>query len=210
MTESDVARLLSRIKRDLPRSSWPTWPGGWPGEIEAAVLDSGFSIRARYGGNDTGVRRVVRRWRDHRGTALDDLAELARHAEDPETLLVILDNRQRLSGGLTKAAGAALAARALLDVGVRRADDVTGAATERRAWQSVKGLSEVTWSYVLMLLGTRGVKADVMVRRFVGEAIGRQPSAEDAEDLVIGAATELEVNATDLDHAIWSWQRRHC
>lgn len=208
MTESDVARLISRIERDLPRSGWLTWPGGWPGEIEAAILDSVFSIRARYGGENSGVRRVVRLWRDDRGAVLNDLAELARHAEKPASLAAILDNRQQLSGGLTKAAGAALAARALLDAGVRRADDVTGAATERRAWGSVKGLSEVTWSYVLMLLGTPGVKADVMVRRFVGEAIGRQPSAEEAKDLVVVAATELDVNATDLDHAIWSWQRK--
>lgn len=208
-TESpELARLIDRLERDLPQSAWPQWPGGWTGEIEAAVLDSVFSVRARYGREHNGVRGVVARWRGDRQANLNDLAELAKFAGKSEPLAAILQNRQRLSGGLTKAEGAALAARALVDTGIRQAEDVTGAESERRAWRSVRGLSDVTWSYVLMLLGTPGVKADVMVRRFVGQAIGRAPSAGETRDLVVAAAAQQDVSATALDHAIWSWQRR--
>lgn len=204
----DIGSLVERISRELPMSSWPPWPGGWPGELEAAALDSVFSVRARYGGPTTGIRAVVGRWRAHRNEPLDDLSVLAGFAVNTDDLVAILGNRQRLSGGLTKAGGVAAAASALVGLGVRHASDVTGSDTERDAWCSVKGLSEVTWSYVLMLLGVPGVKADVMVRRFVGAAIGRRPSAAEARSLVLAAADHLNVDATDLDHAIWSWQRR--
>lgn len=44
----------------------PAWPGGWPVEIEAALVDAVFSVRARYGrrelGIATGVYGVVQRW----------------------------------------------------------------------------------------------------------------------------------------------------
>lgn len=135
---------------------------------------------------------MVGRWRAHRQPNLNDLAELARYSEKPTPPAAILQNRQRLSGGPTKAEGAALAARALIKTGVQRAEDVTSAESERRAWSSVRGLSDVTWSYVLMLLGKSGVKADVMVRRFVGKAIGRQPSAGEAMDLVVAAAAHQD------------------
>lgn len=203
----EASALVDHISRELPQSSWPTWPGGWQGEIEAAVLDSVFSIRARYGTRTSGVRGVVGRWRANRAQTLDDLAALADFGARPDDLAEIVDNRQVLSGGLTKAAGAAAAAAALVAVGVRHASDVTDADAERVAWCSVHGLGEVTWSYVLMLLGVPGVKADVMVRRFVGRTIGRYPSAAEARALVMAAAADLNVNPTDLDHAIWSWQR---
>ncbi|MDP9402666.1 MAG: hypothetical protein M3P85_04890 [Actinomycetota bacterium] len=208
MKSGDVQDLVDRISRDLPKSSWPTWPGGWRGELEAALLDSVFSIRARYGGTSSGVRAVVGRWRTHRCEPLDDLLVLSEFAANPYDLVEILGSRQRLSGGLTKAGGAAAAALSLVGVGVRHACDVTGSDPERDAWCSVKGLSEVTWSYVLMLLGVPRVKADVMVRRFVGSTVGRDTSASEARSLVMAAADNLGVDATDLDHAIWSWQRQ--
>lgn len=209
MTErnDEVRALADRITRDVPRSSWPSWPGGWQGEIEAAVLDSVFSIRARYGSPTSGVRGVVARWRAHRGQRLDDLGVLAKFSAQPDELAVILDNRQRLSGGLTKSAAAAAAASALVAAGVRHASDAAGSDAEQAAWCSVKGLSEVTWSYVLVLLGVPGVKADVMIRRFVGGAIGRHPTAAEARTLLLEAAERIDVNPTELDHAIWAWQR---
>lgn len=206
VSEDEVTLLLERIERELPRSSWPRWPGGWPEEIEAAVLDSVFSGRAKYGSQTTGVRAVVKRFRYHRQRAIDDLRVLARYVEDPGDLSRILGNRQQL-GGRAKSETAAAAASALLGAGVRHAIDVTGSDEERKAWCSVKGLADVTWSYFLMLLGVPGVKADVMVRRFVDAAVGRTTSAPEAKELVEAVAERLDVSATDLDHAIWSWQR---
>lgn len=45
--ETDVVKLIERINEKLPAGTWPVWPGGWKGDIEAAMLDSIFSIRAR-------------------------------------------------------------------------------------------------------------------------------------------------------------------
>lgn len=206
--EAEVKKLFERIEADLPRDQWPTWPGGWKGDIEAAVLDAIFSIRARYGGENTGVRGVVKRWRGSRGGGRDDLKALEAFDERENDLLQILQNRQKLGSGQTKASAAVAAAKALLKAGVRSSSDVKGTDEERRAWCSVTGLGEVTWSYAQMLLGVPGVKADVMVMRFVGSTLGREVPAAEARDLVLAAARRMDVDATDLDHAIWSWQRK--
>jgi hypothetical protein len=60
-----------------------------------------------------------------------------------------------------------------------------------------------------MLLGVQGVKADVMVMRFVADAPGRKSvPCQEARELVLSAAERMSADATDLDHAIWSWQRK--
>ena len=74
---NDLEALQARIKGDESELKKFTWPGGWPGEIEAALIDAVFSIRARYGTGENGVRGVVKRWRDERGDVLDDLRALA-------------------------------------------------------------------------------------------------------------------------------------
>lgn len=68
------------------------WPGGWPDEIEAALIDAVFSVRARYGSRErkTGVFGAVTRWREHRGEPADDLRVLA--AVAPDTLRSITNN----------------------------------------------------------------------------------------------------------------------
>lgn len=148
-------------------------------------------------------------WRQHRGTSRNDLGALAAFVGKEEQLLEILQNRQRLGSGSSKAAAATSAAQALLDAGVRRSSDLKGNDHQRKAWCSVTGLGDVTWSYFQMLLGVQGVKADVMVVRFVADALGRKsvPSHE-AHELVLAAGERMGVGATDLDHAIWSWQRK--
>ncbi len=32
----------------------PAWPGGWPDEIDAALIDAVFSVRAHYGSREAG------------------------------------------------------------------------------------------------------------------------------------------------------------
>ncbi len=173
------------------------------------MLDSVFSIRARYGGETTGVRAVVKNWRQHRGAARDDLGALAEFVGEEKELFGILQNRQRLGSGPSKAAAAASAAEALRGAGVRSSGDLKGTDDQRRAWCSVTGLGDVTWSYFQMLLGVQGVKADVMVMRFVADALERKTvRSQEARELVLAAAERMKVDATELDHAIWSWQRK--
>ena len=114
---SDVDLVVASATTNLP-SEWPQWGGGWPGEIEAALLDAVLSIRSRYGKKSTtGVRGAVGRYRDHRGAPLDDLTALA--AIDPAELQTVLRNRQK-TGRVTKAEALVAAAAALSAVGVTR------------------------------------------------------------------------------------------
>ncbi len=46
VAEQDVDRLLQHIESQLP-STWTAWPGGWPNEVEVALIDAVLSIRSR-------------------------------------------------------------------------------------------------------------------------------------------------------------------
>jgi hypothetical protein len=73
----DVALLVCALEAPLP-GDWPEWPGGWPGKVEAALIDAVLSIRATYGQSHNGVRGAIQRWQAARdGGALDDLTVLA-------------------------------------------------------------------------------------------------------------------------------------
>jgi hypothetical protein len=54
-----------------------------------------------------------------------------------------------------------------------------------------------------MLLGHEDVKVDTWILRFVANALGRPANDIEARRLVTGAAVELDLSATDLDHRIW-------
>jgi hypothetical protein len=203
LADSNVDLVVRHVEQTIAKP-WPQWRGGWPGEIEAALIDAVLSIRARYGSETTGVRAAVRRWREANPDrpSLDDLAALA--ATESDVLESVLDNRQVLSGGASKPDAIKAAASALTAAGVRHAVELDPAnAAHRGAYTGVRGLGPVTWEYLLMLLGHPGVKADTWIRRFVADAIGREPEASEAGSLVKAAATALSVEPTDLDHAIW-------
>ncbi len=203
LADRDVDLVVTHVGRTIP-TPWPEWRGGWPGEIEAALIDAVLSIRARYGSDGTGVRAAIRRWRDANPDRprLDDLGELARM--DHDRLALLLDNRQVLSGGLPKPDAIKAAVEALTGVGVRHAHDVGPlVSAQQAAHTGVRGLGPVSWEYFLMLLGHPGVKADTWIRRFVADAIGRGSEASEAGSLVKAAAAALGVDPTALDHAIW-------
>lgn len=200
-----VSKIVEAIRTLLP-AEWAEWPGGWPGQVEAALLDAVLSIRARYGQPHNGVRGAVGRWKTVTGRdRLDDLAVLASWASSE---LVEVIGHQTVPGGNLKARAIIGAASRLGDVGVQHAVDIDPAVeAQRRAYLGVRGLGPVTWEYFLMLLGRPGVKADTWITRFVDEAAGKQCSPAEARSLVMAAARELEVNPTILDHAIWEYMR---
>ncbi len=204
--DADLQALLAHLQAQLP-PTWAAWPGGWPDQVELVLIDAVLSIRSRYGGPTTGVRRRVGLYREHRAPATpDDLSVLA--ALDPEQLAGLLQTQQRTSGTL-KAAAIVQAARRLAAVGVRHAADLDpAAASQRAAYCGVRGLGPVTWEYLLMLVGRPGVKADTWITRFVGDAVGRPVDSATAGRLVRQAAERLDVSPTHLDHALWSHARR--
>lgn len=182
------------------------WPGGWPGEIETALVDAVFSVRAKYGSREreTGVFGAVQRYRRSRGGTADDLRVLASFEE---TELVRLTNGGKLARR-TKAAVAQGAAAALVETGVVHSADLADRQAEARsAYLSVMGCGPVTWQYFRMLLGYDDVKPDTWVMRFVQDRLPDVTTTADATALVTEVASQLGVPATDLDHAIWRWRR---
>ncbi|BAH49383.1 hypothetical protein [Rhodococcus opacus] len=208
MSTAHVRALLDHIDAELPRESWPHWTEGWPQEVEAGLLDAAFSARATYGTPTSGVRAVITRWRDHRAAPLDDLTALA---DEPEDLLVILNNRQRVPGNYTtKAEAVASAARSLTELGCTTSADLRDDESQRNAVVAVPGFGIATWECLLMQLGIHTAGSRELLRDFINDALDLESpvSATQADDLVAAAAARLETTPATVTHAIWRHQRR--
>jgi hypothetical protein len=195
---------------------WPALPPGYPGRIEAALLDSVFSLRATYGqSSNKGPRAVVARWHDHVDRPLDSLAKLISEVDrlgGPDGFRAVLKHNgvavPRAADKPTKALAVYVTAKALVAFGVVTADDAVRERSQQpkgllRAIQAGRGVGPQAATYFLMNLGVPGVKADVMVTRFVEAALGATTSAEEAADLVTRAAEALDADVIHLDHIIW-------
>jgi hypothetical protein len=203
----DLRSLLDGIDSRLPKP-FPEWPGGYPDQIEAALIDAVLSIRARYGKANTGVRAAVSRYKDAVGDQTPN--SLSRLADfDTVKLAEVLHNHQ-MTGGGTKAAAIVQAARTLASIGVEAAADTDPKDLgQRAAYVNVPGLGPVTWSYVTMLIGAHDVKPDEWVRSFVKLVLEtpKLHSPDYVRQLVNAAAAELGVDPRVLDHAIWLYMR---
>lgn len=206
---SDLSKLQACIDRDEAQlRAQPGWPGGWPGEIEAALIDAVFSIRARYGSPTSGVRAVVERWRTERHTGkVDDLREIVERSEDD--LSRVFGNAST-TGGQTKSAAVRQAAVALIEAGISTSADmsVDTRAQAGEAYTSVQGLGWVTFSYFAMLLGVPGFKADVHICDYVASAVHLDTVSPERAYELLDAATSKFESKTHLDHAIWQLQRK--
>jgi hypothetical protein len=219
-----VANLQPHIARTIgtDTSKWTPWGDGWDGEAEAAFVDAILSGQARYGNSPkTGVRQKVGNWRRFRQqgltlpVVLDDLRQLADWTSQARAWRLadkILDNRQTLRGrGANrplKALGISQAARAFVHLGITSAAQISDSQVQKDAWCSVEGVGRETWHYMLMLLGKPDVKVDTMISRFMENAFGSPVGSKQARKLVKDAAKTYGVTATELDHAIWAWQRK--
>ncbi len=217
MTDHETAKVVTAVE-ELLADGWRPYPGGYPGQIELALIDAVFSIRARYGqaadeatGREaTGVRAVVDRWRKRDGapTSFDDLGVIA--STDVTEFTRLLQNRSVTSRQL-KSEAVHQAADRLAQAGIRTtADFRANLSVAKREYTAVRGLGRVTFSYLGMLLGVPDVKSDVWITRFVGGALSREVGAEEARRLLHSVAEQLTGNekglptgVTELDHAIW-------
>ena len=131
-----------------------------------------------------------------------------------------IGNRNRTStrGGVLKAEAIRAAAAALADHGIdtaavlrETAADTSHLATVEAAWCKVTGQgSGITWHYMQMLAGIPGAKPDRMICRFVADSLGlprRSVSTAFALEILTAAAKEMGMSPTDLDHAVWQFQR---
>ncbi|NEK92704.1 hypothetical protein GCU67_00745 [Modestobacter muralis] len=207
-----MAQLAVYVDARL-RDDWTEWPGGWPDQIEIALVDAVMSIRARYGRPAavstaaTGVHRAVAGYRQLRAPTLqlDDLAVLA--SLDWRTVERAVG--RQVTGGVPKARAIVEAAGRLTDVGVTSAAHLDLSDMKQvRAYTGVRGLGKITWEYFGMLLGRPGVKADRWVIAAVDDAVKRRTSPAEAREIVLATAEAIGKGPTELEHALWAHRRR--
>ncbi len=203
-------------------ATWEMWPGGWPGQIEMCLVDAIFSANAKYGRpatedrRATGVHAVLASLRSKRSEEpLDDLKALATLIDRESGAL----GSRQLSPGtkVLKDETVRRAAEVLLQYRVRTSVDLAAALASDEALrkgppQRVPGVGSVTWEYFLMLAGHQGIKADRMVVGFVNSALDDallgSVDSTGASQLLKDIAAKRGVAQVDLDHAIWSVQRK--
>lgn len=210
--------VAQRVRHVLPpQESWGRGYG-YPNSLALCVIDAVFSIGVRY----QGVENVRQRyatfhgyvgWRACRDGAValrasfSDAGSSTRWAQQ-------MGNRQRAWSRQTaplKADVVLGAAELLVGRGVDTTAELALAAQDpelEQRWRRLPGQrSGISWRYLLMLAQVPGVKPDRMISRFVREAAGGEPVAQDLlVPVVEAAAAELQVSPTVLDHAIWQWQ----
>lgn len=204
-TSRDVDEIKGYVLEVLGKSP-ADWPGGWPDQIELALIDAIYSVRARYGSRErkTGVFGAVTRWRDHRDGQANDLTVLA---ETPVEQLRDQTNNGKINGRY-KAEIAVEAAKALSVAGIRTAADLpTRLDAAKRAYLGVRGCGPVTFSYFCMLLGVDDVKADRWVVRFVQDRLPDVSDTGYVRALISEVARAMGTEARYLDHAIWRYRR---
>lgn len=231
--DQDLMRVVGHVDRTVGRNL-ERHPGGWPGQSELALLDAVFSARASYGRPQdgdrpaTGVHRVLDHWRSLRTQkALDDLERLVATIDATGLDQLATTNGQRVPGRgadrLTKWEAVRSVAGSLVAEGFGSSGPIIEAARggDRGrllvSFTETPGVGRVTFDYFLVLLNVPGVKADTMIRAFVDEALqdGLEPGSGDerrvaptqARTLLLAAANHLNLDASELDHAVWLYQR---
>lgn len=199
-------------------------PKGYRDGLALCVIDSVQSTGVTY----SSVVNVVESYRAYRRAQggdpnADGVLELLATfdaLDGPDGWSDKIGNRNRTStrGGVLKAeairdAAAVLAAQGIETTAALReaAGDTTRLAAVETAWRNVTGQrSGITWHYMQMLAGIPGVKPDRMICRFVADSVGlprRSVSTAFALEILTAAAAEMGMSPTDLDHAVWQFQR---
>lgn len=200
-------------------------PDGYPDSLALCIVDSVQSTMVRY----PTVEKVVRNYRAYRRDLggdpnTDSAADLAATFEQlggHEAWAERISNGNKTSthkGAPLKAYAIEAEANGLISVGVVTAQDLRSAADDpdelarvKEAWLKVPGQGPgVTWHYVQMLAGIPGIKPDRMIIRFVANALDLPQKAVTPSfsvDVLTEVASELAMTASELDHAIWNYQR---
>ncbi|GAT03682.1 putative uncharacterized protein [Mycolicibacterium fortuitum subsp. acetamidolyticum] len=199
-------------------------PDGYRDGLALCVIDSVQSTGVKY----SSVENVVARYRAHRraqggdpnADGIPELLDTFDELDGPDGWAQKIGNSNRTStrGGVLKAQAIRDAARVLEAQGIgttaalrQSAEDEAQLEQVREAWCAVTGQrSGITWHYMQMLAGIEGVKPDRMICRFVADALGlprRVVMPPFALEVLTAAAKELDMSPTNLDHAVWQFQR---
>ena len=203
-------------------SGWPR-PDGYPNSLALCVIDSIWSIGIRY----STVVQVLDRYLTARGE--NGLEACQSHQEGPRAFLAwfsgpsgphtperlseLVANRNRTSSknGVLKATAVVQAMQLLSGEAIESTEDLrTRGDSVKDKWTStVPGQrSGISWSYLLMLAGEPGVKADRMVMSFMKRmSAPSQMTADQFVDLVVQEINDPRIDATNVDHQIWLTER---
>jgi hypothetical protein len=226
MTDQDIEQVVAATGRLKIQPREQRWA-----HLSLCVLDAVYSINATYGS----TLNVCRRYADHAGlvhrlhpadqprpSGEQSLSEFAAHAAKlgPEAFAAqVLANRCRTStrSGILKAEAAARYADIMIAHDLRLIDDVQEAFADPERLQAVEddlagvpghGAHGVRLDYLWMLVGDdERIKPDRFVLRWLGRAVGRQPTPARATALVREAARRLGRTPWELDRAIWLSER---
>jgi hypothetical protein len=200
-------------------------PGGYPGSLALCLVDAIQSTGVTY----TSVENVRESYRSYRKVKdgdpeTDGAKELLKTFNDlggSTCWAEKIGNQNKTStraGAPLKAEAIRQAAELLDRAGItdtaklRVAVDSPKLEKVKSEWLRIPGQSSgITWRYILMLAGVPGVKPDRMIIRFVAAALGlssRRVKPDFAAEAILATAERLTMSPTDLDHAIWDWQRR--
>lgn len=226
-------KLLERLKATLDLSTPPVSEEYAYQSLPLCVLDTIFSINARY----ESTRNVVIRYCDYYGLQrVRNDPELLPPIEDQESITAfiekitslgaeefandILANRQRTStrNGVLKSEAVLRFAQVLQAHNVEYLQDVEpiqGKESFEKAIKEIPGQgSGITIRYFYMLAGSDDfVKPDRMILGFLKEQTGRSCNPDQAQELLNRAANALKVESPYmtpklLDNLIWMYQRK--
>lgn len=216
----DIAKVREHVEATIGSDPehWAMWPGGWPGDIETALIDAVFSARAIYlSKHGRGISRTVADWQAARTRSASSLYALLCEidAVGVPAWASTFGNLQRsprrgteAPNGPSKAAAVREAASKLREAGINIADDIdiSTVVTAKGALRSVSGIGYATVSYFLMLLGVPGIKPDRMIHRFLKDATDHAFTNGNAEQVLRAVAAHFGVQDHELDHAIWRYE----
>lgn len=205
-TDPDVVRLAGGAVR----------PPGYPLSLGMCVLDAVWSLGVNYTRH---VEPVLGRYASARGfqapravtDSASDMATFVDRFGGGRSFADLLGNRQMTStrGGVLKAEAVQQACSYLAREGIETPVELVARADlVERGWRRIPGQksSATGWRYLLLLAGAAEVKPDRMVCRFLARRIGRNPSADEAHDLIVEVARRVGVDPAALDHSIWRFE----
>ena len=215
-----VSALVSACERDLGDSAEWITPRSYPNALALCIIDAIYSTGARH----VTVENIFERYGIYRAEKGGDIAQdgapelLQTFGElgDASEWAATIGNRRPTSstpGAPLKAQAVNDAASRLVDVGIHTTADLREVADSdaldavKKSWLTVPGQrSGVTWTYVLMLAGVSGVKADRAIVRYVARILDvpvDEVPAATASELIRDVAEHQGWNAEQTEHAIW-------
>ena len=153
----DTARVLGHVHATIGKPEhWAQWPGGWPDDIESALVDAVFSERSVYqSGRGRGIYASVVAWQHTRNRRIYSLGALLAEIDAAGVPggRTVFGNHQVAPRrpataplGRSKAAAVREAAWMLRQEDINIAGHITAAntATAKRVFQSVPGIGYAT------------------------------------------------------------------